>query len=405
MAPAKPTLLAAFCIASISMSAVAWAQSPPAAVGAPSPPPPNPLALEEALLKAANDLFSKATLPEGGPGKAVLTIDPLIDGVTGAQSVATRSMERRIAELVRRNYQRFELRPFSTATVATAPIVLIGTFTAINNAGQAKGPRDVYRICLALADLKSQKIVSKGVARAKPEGVDVTPIGFFADAPVWTTDPAIESYVKSCQGTKLGDPINPVYAERIQTAAIVSDAINAYSERRFKDSLDLYKKALSAPGGEQLRVHNGIYLTAAKLNRQAEAAEAFGKVVEHGLANNRLGVKLLFRPGTTHFVSEKAIASSYPMWLKQIAERAASRGACLEVVGHTSPTGPEPLNERLSLLRAEYVRDRIKSIAPGLMKRMIAAGVGSRENIVGTGKDNASDALDRRVEFKAIANC
>ena len=30
------------------------------------------------------------------------------------------------------------------------------------------------------------------------------------------------------------------------------------------------------------------------------------------------------------------------------------------------------------------------------------AGVGYRENIVGTGADDASDAVDRRVEFKTV---
>ena len=33
---------------------------------------------------------------------------------------------------------------------------------------------------------------------------------------------------------------------------------------------------------------------------------------------------------------------------------------------------------------------------------MIATGRGFKENLVGTGKDDASDALDRRVEFKVI---
>ena len=30
------------------------------------------------------------------------------------------------------------------------------------------------------------------------------------------------------------------------------------------------------------------------------------------------------------------------------------------------------------------------------------SGVGYRQNIVGTGADNASDAVDRRVEFKVV---
>ena len=43
-----------------------------------------------------------------------------------------------------------------------------------------------------------------------------------------------------------------------------------------------------------------------------------------------------------------------------------------------------------------------QALAKPLANRMIAAGVGSAETIVGSGKDNASDALDRRVEFKVV---
>jgi hypothetical protein len=48
------------------------------------------------------------------------------------------------------------------------------------------------------------------------------------------------------------------------------------------------------------------------------------------------------------------------------------------------------------------VKDRLDTIEPPLTPRTIANGVGSRENLVGTGKDDDSDALDRRVEFKVI---
>ena len=94
----------------------------------------------------------------------------------------------------------------------------------------------------------------------------------------------------------------------------------------------------------------------------------------------------------------------YPVWLKAIASRASSGSSCLEVTGHTSATGPEPLNERLSLLLAEYVKAQLEASAQALAlaKRTIAAGMGSRQTMVGSGRDNASDALDRRVEFKVI---
>ncbi|MBS0529040.1 MAG: OmpA family protein [Proteobacteria bacterium] len=338
-----------------------------------------------------------------GADKAELVIDPLIDGVTGAQSVATQVMERRIVDLVRAKYHKFEVGKFTTATIAKSPIVLIGTFTLINNAGQAGGPRDAYRICLALADLKSKKIISKGVARAKPEGVDSTPTAYFVDSPVSAKDAAVDSYIKSCQGTKPGDPIDQVYTDRILSAALIADAIVSYDSKHYRDALELYQNAMKTPGGDQLRARNGIYLSNWKLHRYQAAAEAFGHVLDYGLANNRLAVKFLFRPGSTQ-LSDGGPAP-YSMWIKEIALRGEKSNACLEVVGHTSPTGPEPLNKRLSILRAETVKERIQSQVPALAKRMIATGVGSAETLIGNGKDDASDALDRRVEFKVIPSC
>jgi outer membrane protein OmpA-like peptidoglycan-associated protein len=392
-------------LAALSLAQAAAQTTPPATPASPptpaaAAPPPTPVPFDEALLKAANDLLSKANLDTD---KAILTIDPLIDGATGAQSVATRSMGRRIVDLVNSNYPKFQVEKFSTATIAKSPIVLIGTFTLINNAGQAGGPRDAFRICLALADLKSRKIVSKGVARAKPEGVDTSPTSYFADSPVLAKDPATEAYIKSCQGTRPGDPIEQVYTDRILAAAFINDATDAYDAKNYREALELYQSAVRTPGGDQLRSRNGIYLTNWKLNRRQAAAEAFASALDYGLSTERLAVKFLFRPGSTQLTDRAG--APYSMWLQQIAQRGAKAAACMELVGHTSPTGPEPLNRRLSVLRAQTVKDRIESVVPALSKRMIANGVGSSENLIGSGKDDQSDMLDRRVEFKVIPQC
>jgi outer membrane protein OmpA-like peptidoglycan-associated protein len=376
----------------------------PAAAPAAAPLPP-PVPFDQALLLAANNLFSKVELADGTPAPATLVIDPLIDGMTGIQSNTTRAMERRMVELVKSTYPKFKVEPFTTATVAKSPVVLVGTFTPISLAGKVDGPRDAFRVCLALLDLKSGKIVSKGFARATPAGIEHAPVAYFNDSPVWTNDPAIQAYIKSCQGTKAGDAISQAYADRVLAAAFLSDAINAYNDKRYGEALELYRTVLRTPGGDQLRTYNGLYLASQKLNRKAEAASAFSKVVEHGLANNRLAVKFLFKPGSMQFWSDKKTATPYSMWLKTIAQKTASSQTCLEIVGHSSPTGPEPINLRLSGLRAEYVKDRLQTDAPTMAKRMIASGMGSKEPMVGTGKDNASDALDRRVEFKTIPNC
>lgn len=402
-APAQPTPPpAAQAPAAPAASAPAAAPAPPPAAAAPAPPPILPF--NDAVLLAANNLFSKAELPAvpGAADKYPLVIDPLVDGNSGFQSAATQSMESRISDLVRSTYPKFDLQPFSTATLARGPLLFIGTFTPVDKDGKNLGPREWYRVCLALVDLRSGKIVSKGFARTAPEGVDVTPTAFFRDIPAWAPDPATEGYVKTCQGTKVGDPINPVYWDRIVAAAMINDAISAYNNGRYEEALDLYKGILRTGAGEQLRVYNGIYLASWKLGRRDEATQAFARIVDHGLGQNRLGVKFLFRPGSTLFWADPQVSGPYEVWLKQIAQKSANHAKCMEVAGHTSRTGPEPLNDRLSLMRAQYVKQRLEADAPQLSKRTTAVGKGSRETISGLATDDARDALDRRVEFKIV---
>jgi outer membrane protein OmpA-like peptidoglycan-associated protein len=185
----------------------------------------------------------------------------------------------------------------------------------------------------------------------------------------------------------------------------VNEAMEAYDSARYPQALDLYTGARATPAGDQLRIYNGVYLTRTRLNQREQAAAAFGDVVDYGLRNGRLGVKLLFRPGSTALATDTPATSAYPMWLQQIATRSAKAGACLQVTGHTSASGSPVLNERLSVLRAEYVKDKLEQADPGLRGRVVAAGAGSSQVLVGTGGDNAADALDRRVEFKIIPAC
>jgi outer membrane protein OmpA-like peptidoglycan-associated protein len=148
-------------------------------------------------------------------------------------------------------------------------------------------------------------------------------------------------------------------------------------------------------------VFNGLYLVNWKLNRREAAREAFGRIVELGLEAQRLSVKFLFTPNSARFGSDEGVA--YTIWAREIAMRTVKTDKCLEVVGHTSATGLIDVNERLSLQRAEYVKGRLLAASSGVnASRFVAKGAGSSELIVGTGKDDASDALDRRVEFKTI---
>ena len=378
--------------------------APPVAVAAPTPAPspvaapapPTPVPFDIAIVNAATALFKNVPIP----GPRMIVIDPLIDGVSGQQTVASRYIETRIRDVARDKFPAADVREFTSKNVALSPIVLVGTFTAITLENKTVGKPEAFRICLALADLSTNKIISKGVARAMLDGVNTTPTPYFSDTPVWVKDESVDAYIKTCQATKVGDTIDPIYRDRIDTAVVISDATNAYEARKFKEALDLYVKAVRSATGDQLRVHSGLYLSNWKLGKKADAEKAFGNIVDHGLAAQKLSVKFLFQPARTDFWSDANVSGPYSIWLRSIATRVAAKNACLNIVGHTSRSGSEPANDRLSLARANYVKKRMDAAAPKLAAKTSATGVGYRENVVGSGADDLTDLQDRRVEFK-----
>ena len=183
---------------------------------------------------------------------------------------------------------------------------------------------------------------------------------------------------------------------------MIQEATALYNQERYQDALGTYRQALASPQGAQLRAESGVYLSNMKLGRTQDAEAAFGRIVALGIAYNELGVKFLFAPGSTDFWGDPKISGAYPMWLRQIAREAIASGRCMTVVGHTSKTGAAAANESISLKRAAYIRNRLATEQPALAAKVKAEGMGFRQNIVGSGTDDAFDVLDRRVDFRIV---
>jgi len=327
-----------------------------------------------------------------------VVVDPMLDGSSGQQTATTRRLEQRVADRMKNNYGVFDMLPFDNASLAKAQYLMTGTMTRDQ---QAAAP-GAFLLNLALTDLKSGNVVAQSSARARDDGLDTSPTPYYRDSPIVVKDGVVDGYIAT-SATPPGKPADPTYFQRVSTATLVSDATATYDGEKYDEALGKYRQALATPSGEQIRVYNGIYLSNWKLGKVAEAEQAFGKVVEFGIANNSLGVKFLFNPNTTVFWSDPKVSGPYDLWLRQIARQATAAKVCMDVVGHTSRTGPEPYNDRLSLNRASYIKQRLEAESRDLALRTRPQGMGFRQNIVGTGTDDVRDALDRRVEFKIVA--
>ncbi len=380
--------------------------------GCESEPPKNQtqeMSFDQAVTVATDSLVNQTkSLPsilgefeakvEAKVSKRELVIDPMLDGSSGQQTAATKQLEQRVTERIRSNHEQFEVLAFEPDNLSKAQYVLTGTMTRV----QGEKGNDVFRIDLALTDRKTGNVVAQSSARARDASLDTNPTAYYRDSPILVKDNPVDGYIRTSE-TPPGKPADPKYIENLGASTLISQATDAYNGEQYQVALDLYKKAAAIPSGDQLRVLDGVYLTNWKLGRTADAEQAFGKVVAMGIANNDLGVKFLFNPGTTDFWSDTKLSGPYDLWLRQIARQADSAKVCMVVVGHTSRTGTDSFNDRLSQSRAAYIKLRLESEAPDLANRTKSSGVGSRENIVGTGTDDVRDALDRRVEFKITA--
>jgi outer membrane protein OmpA-like peptidoglycan-associated protein len=135
-----------------------------------------------------------------------------------------------------------------------------------------------------------------------------------------------------------------------------------------------------------------------------EAEQAYANLLKHAIAENNLSVKFLFRVRSREFWDDSELGAQYFMWIRQIARQVLASGKCLEISGHASKSGTAEFNESLSLSRAQWVMEQMLKIEPKLAGRLKATGKGFRENIIGSGSDDALDAIDRRVEF-VLSSC
>lgn len=365
---------------------------------------PPPTSFDEAVQRAGEQLFREAKTRLGDESR-VVTIDPLIDANTGAQTQSTVSMGEQLGRLLQAQHPQWVAEPLTRKALNEQPLLLIGTLTpwrAVRD--NTERAADVYRVWLTLIDLRTGRIVAKTIDRATANSVNAEPVAYFRDSPTWHKDRTVTGYVNSCQiDAQPGDLIDPAYLSRLPAAALTQEAILAYHDGHDEEALRLYREAQTLADPDDLRVLNGLYLSHWRLGNKDAAAAAFSKIVESGLKSKRLPVKLLFQPGGIQLLPMPDLVAQYDIWLKALALHANTSQSCIKVVGHTSRTGALDVNEALSKRRAAFIEQSlVREQGRGLGRRLSTDGVGWRDNLIGLGTDDMRDVLDRRVEFRVV---
>lgn len=361
----------------------------------PQPAPGGPASIEQVAQRLTTELLEQAgpTMMERLVSRKVV-LDPFLDARSGQETTLTRRASQALVQELQRRNSFLSVQPFRAETVEQAEYLITGSIAKTDGVA-TQGEL----LSATITDRRSNLVIARAVGRVTAAAGASDPTRFFAESPSLVSDRLTQGYLRTAQ-QPVGQSADETYLASVNTAALIAQAQEAYDKENWQQALSYYEAAARRPDGTQLRVLNGIYLSQLHLGKTEAAEEAFASIVSLGLATNNLAVRLLFNPGTTEFWRDSRVNSVYPMWLRMIAKESRLGRYCLTVVGHTSRTGADAINERLSQARARSVRDALVTQDRNLAAQIQVSGQGSRENIIGSGTDDARDSIDRRVEFK-----
>jgi len=156
------------------------------------------------------------------------------------------------------------------------------------------------------------------------------------------------------------------------------------------------------PTAERLQALNSEYLSMIRQGREPEAQAAFSRLVAESLAARSLSLRFLFGSSSTDFLQDAVLIRRYDSWLAEVARQLRGSAQCLQMVGHASRGGSDATNRRISLARAEKVKQVLLKHGPDLAPRLFTVGMGVAQPMAGSGTNDPGDAVDRRVELRVI---
>jgi outer membrane protein OmpA-like peptidoglycan-associated protein len=318
-----------------------------------------------------------------------IVIDPFIDVESGYPVKANARIVEIVSQEITKRFQvTGEMEPDN---LEVSEYVLNGMVTFEQKQG------NVYKLYGSVFEKSSGKVLASASVRINK--FDTTPKEIYQDSPVFLKGKGYENHVSAVKKA----PNETVDKEYHDTLAIKSMQVKGdklYEQKEYKQSLSYYNQAARSQNTENLEVLNGQFAILAKQGQWKAAAEVYARLLRASIAEtNVITSTIQFGPNSR--VPVKGETDRYNIYMEQIALFVASIPECqVTIVGHCSKTGVETYNDKLSLERASWIRKRMTACAPGIANKSTAVGRGFRENVSGTGKDDVTDQIDRRVEFR-----
>ncbi|MCP4700825.1 MAG: OmpA family protein [Gammaproteobacteria bacterium] len=369
-------------------------------------PPPKPAAFKEAVESMVKHLMSQLQERVGdlSSGNVGIALEPFVNVGSGEVLQTSLAIEKLTMQTLKKDFPRVKVGRLGPRRLKESAYILSGVIDnrAYNPDSQTKTEVH-YQLFAALVATEAGMVVANAYVWLDNEELDFTPASIYEDSPAYLKGNYVDSLaatVKGQSGTKAGTE----YLSSLKTRALLTGAETAYENKDYQRAQTLFSKAEAQPDGKILKTYAGLHNVNYKLGRPADAEKAFAKLLALSIEqNDNIDIRLLFRVNSTALLKgDAARFKQYKMWLRQIGRYFRESQKCIQIIGHSSRSGGAEYNVRLSEARARAVGEMIKPAFPNIGERSQVIGKGFRDNIVGTGADDSTDAVDRRVEFKVV---
>lgn len=321
-----------------------------------------------------------------------IVVDPFVDVESGYPVKANARIVSLVsAEITKRFQITGEMEP---KNLEVAEYVLNGMVSIDNKSDNNEGR---YKIRATVFEKSTGKILA--AASVFVSRFDTTPLDIYKDSPVFLKGKSYEQFVSSVRQQPEG-VVSKGYQDRLQVKAMLVKGDKLYEQKEFKQSLSYYNQVAERSDGQSMETYNGQFTNLAKQGQFDEAEVIYAKLAQASISETQeISNKITFNPNAKAPMEGKL--KLYNIYVRQIAKLVSSVRSCrVKIVGHCSKTGSESYNDKLSLQRAQWFQKQMIAYAPEIKDRLEPVGRGFRDNIVGTGADNITDEIDRRVAFE-----